>query len=102
MPTLSAPLRPLPHPQEIQDDVLNHWVQKRDILRSIVECIEVPALCGELITIESQGGGDTAASGSRICPACRAALTRYELNTKATPGGLPSSRGSDPNPTTAK
>lgn len=54
---------------------LNHYVNKYDITWSIIEGIEVPALCGEMVLCVHQGGRaipghEVAADGAETCPDC--------------------------------
>lgn len=54
---------------------LNHRVSKTDITRSIVEGMEVPALCGELVLCTHQGseampGCETGSTRLEVCPDC--------------------------------
>jgi len=55
----------------------NHWVPKSDILRSIVEGVEVRAICGEVITVASQGSGTTSVAEAPICEACQVVYGRW-------------------------
>lgn len=54
---------------------LNHRVSKTNITRSIVEGVEVPALCGELVLCHHQGaaamaGCETGSTKLEVCSDC--------------------------------
>lgn len=53
--------------------VVNHWLRKADITRSLVEGVEVVALCGERLQVAVNGGRVDAGGGTAVvCPLCAA------------------------------
>lgn len=61
---------PITRPHSTHPDDLNHYLTKADILRSMVEGIEVTALCGETLRPSTQGGGSVHGRDIPICPLC--------------------------------
>ena len=66
---------------------LNHYVSKYDITWSIIEGIEVPALCGEMVLCVHQGGRavpgqEVAADGAKTCPDCEQVYNSLAVGAK--------------------
>ncbi|WP_418789571.1 DUF3039 domain-containing protein [Paenarthrobacter ilicis] len=56
--------------EDIAHEVVNHYVPKEEITKSIVFGTEVTALCGVRYVVEGQGSGSARNSTAVVCPLC--------------------------------
>ncbi|PWC05434.1 DUF3039 domain-containing protein [Agromyces badenianii] len=59
--------------------VVNHYMTKRAIMRGLVDGTPGRALCGEVFTPSSHGGGEVSDRRAIVCPTCQ---TIYNTLTK--------------------
>lgn len=61
---------PRPRPLDGATSTVHHWVPKADILRSMVDDVEVTALCGDRAVYHSDRYTSGLGGSPNICPAC--------------------------------
>lgn len=64
MPRLEATL-------DADSITVNHYLSRARILQSIITGAALPALCGQRVAVEAQGGGEVSVPGAAVCPLCQ-------------------------------